>query len=219
MSINPFFNKFSANNEQNLYEGLIIESIQIHGLEIEYLPRELKAYDEIYGSDTVSEYNSHYPIEMYVKSVDGFEGDGTFLSKFGLEIRDQVTLSVAVKRFNEEIGIPRTMERPNEGDLLYFPLGKRVFFIKFVNHRPQFYPLGHLNLYDLVCESWEYGSELLNTGIPEVDIIMTQRSQDTAVTGNTNFDIPWDVSADNAELQEEANDLIDFTEDNPFGQM
>lgn len=219
MTVNQYFNKFSATNEQDLYENMIIEAIQIKGIEVEYLPRTLGAPDELFNSDSYSLYNSHYPIEMYIKSVNGFEGDGTFLSKFGIEIRDQVTLSVAMRRFDEEITANNGQARPNEGDLIYFPLGDRIFYIKTVNHRPQFYVLGHLNLYDLVCESFEYASERFNTGIEFVDNLENSRSNDVVLTGNTNFDIPWDAWAENTEIQTEANTIIDFSEKNPFGDL
>lgn len=219
MSTNQYFTKFTQINEQSLYESLVIESIQMMGIDIQYIPRVVKAFDEIYQSDAISEYNTYYDIEVYVKSVNGFEGDGTFLSKFGLEIRDQVTFSIAIRRFNNEITFTTGQARPNEGDLVFLPLGNRVFQIKYVNHRPQFYPLGSLNVYDLVCETFSYSSEKFNTGIVYLDSLNAQYSMDTAVTGNTNFELPFDVSADNIDVQIEANTSIDFSITNPFGDL
>ena len=98
-----------------------------------YIPRKLNNYDPVYGADDQSSYEQAIMIEMYIKSINGFSGDGSFLSKFGLEIRDQVVFSVAQRIFSEEVGTVTTQVRPNEGDLIYFPLNNKCFQIKFVN--------------------------------------------------------------------------------------
>ena len=98
-----------------------------------YIPRKLNNYDAVYGADDQSSYENAYPIEIYIKNVDGFQGDGNFMSKFGLEIRDRVVFSMAQRIFNEEIGTFTNQVRPNEGDLIYFPLNKKCFQIKYVN--------------------------------------------------------------------------------------
>jgi hypothetical protein len=110
--------------------------------------------------------------------VDGFEGDGVFLSKFGLEIRDQVTFTVAKRIWEEEVGAEQQQIRPNEGDIIYFPLNKKVFQIKFVNYKPFFYQHGALQTYDLVCELFEYSNEEFDTGIVDIDEIQTKYSTD-----------------------------------------
>ena len=131
-------------SEQLLLENLIIESIRIYGQDMYYIPRKLNNYDNVYGADDQSSYENAYSIELYIKSVDGFSGDGDFMSKFGIEIRNQVVFSVAQRRFNEEIGEYTTQVRPNEGDLIYFPLNKKCFQIKYVNKFEMFYQLGAL---------------------------------------------------------------------------
>ena len=133
MATNFFFNNFQSSQEQLLLENLIIESIRIYGQDMYYIPRKLNNYDNVYGADDQSSYENAYSIELYIKSVDGFSGDGDFMSKFGIEIRNQVVFSVAQRRFNEEIGDYTTQVRPNEGDLIYFPLNKKCFQIKYVN--------------------------------------------------------------------------------------
>ena len=133
MSTNLYFRNYDASNEQTLYEDLIIEAIRMYGEDMYYCPRVLKNYDPLYTADDSSEYNSAYLVELYIKSVDGFSGDGNFMSKFGIEIRDQVVFSVARRVFNEEVGMESTLVRPNEGDLIYFPLNKKLFKIMFVN--------------------------------------------------------------------------------------
>ena len=132
MATNFFFNNFQSSQEQLLLENLIIESIRIYGQDMYYIPRKLNNYDNVYGADDQSSYENAYSIELYIKSVDGFSGDGDFMSKFGIEIRNQVVFSVAQRRFNEEIGDYTTQVRPNEGDLIYFPLNKKCFQIKYV---------------------------------------------------------------------------------------
>ena len=125
MATNFFFNNFQASQEQLLLEDLVIEAIRIYGHDIYYIPRTLNNYDDVYGADDQSSYGQAYPMEMYIKSYDGFKGDGSFMSKFGIEIRDRVIFSVAQRRFSEEVGEFTTQVRPNEGDLIYFPLNKK----------------------------------------------------------------------------------------------
>lgn len=99
MATNFFFNNFQSSQEQLLLENLIIESIKIYGEDMYYLPRTINKKDELYGTDDISTYDSAVLVEMYIKNVDGFQGDGNFMSKFGLEIRDQVTFTIAKRRF------------------------------------------------------------------------------------------------------------------------
>jgi hypothetical protein len=159
--------------EQNLYEDLIIESIKFYGQDVYYLPREIVVRDGILSEDIESKFGSAYAIEMYVESVDGYEGDGTFLSKFGLEIRDSAKLVVAKRRWEKLIGKwtnPETTPyRPKEGDLIYVPFSKSLFEIRFVEHEQPFYQLKNLPVYKLQVELFEYRSEKIDTGIAELD--------------------------------------------------
>ena len=176
MATNFFFNNFKSSQEQLLLENLIIEAIQIYGEDMLYIPRKLGNFDQLYTADDQSVYDKAYEVEMYIKSVDGFTGDGNFMSKFGLEIRDQVTFSVAQRVWLQEIGTQTSQVRPNEGDVIYFPLNKKVFQIKSVNKLEMFYQLGGLQTWELTCELFEYSNEIFNTGIPEIDIIQTKFS-------------------------------------------
>jgi len=141
-----------------------------------YVPRKLGNFDQLYTADDQSIYEQAIEIEMYIKSVNGFTGDGNFMSKFGLEIRDQVTFSVAQRIWNQEIGTINNQERPNEGDVIYFPLNRKVFQIKSVSKLEMFYQLGGLQTWELTCELFEYSNEIFNTGIPEIDILQTKFS-------------------------------------------
>jgi len=185
MATNPYFNHFQNAPEQNLHQDLIIESIKNFGIDVYYLPRTLVNLDLLYLEDTISEFSNAYLIEMYVKSVDGFEGEGDFISRFGLEIRDQVTFSVARRRWdNLEI---LDYVRPKEGDLIFFPLNKKLYEIRFVEHESMFYQFGKLPIYDLTCELFQYDDQSIDTGIDDIDVIEEKYSYSIEVIldGNT----------------------------------
>lgn len=139
MPTNMYINNFESQPEQKLVNDLVEEVIKFHGIDVHWMPRVLMSKDELYGEDTLARFDDAYPIEMYIKNVEGFEGEGDFLSRFGLEIRDQVTFTLSQRRFAD---LGTSYERPREGDLIYFPLNKRIFEIKFVEHELPFYPLG-----------------------------------------------------------------------------
>lgn len=151
-----------ARSEQNLYEDLIIESIKIYGQDLYYLPRDLVNVDDVFREDPVSKFNSNYLLEMYVDNADGFDGEGDLFTKFGVEIRDQVTFTVAKRRWqqtvmrydNEIQGI-----RPLEGDLVFTPFSKKIFQIMHVEHEQPFYQLNNLPVFKLQCELFEYNDE------------------------------------------------------------
>ena len=202
-----------------------------------YIPRKLNNYDSVYGADDQSSYENAYPIEIYIKNIDGFQGDGSFMSKFGLEIRDRVVFSMAQRVFNEEVGSYTNQVRPNEGDLIYFPLNKKCFQIKYVNKQEFFYQLGSLQTWEVTCELFEYSGETINTGIPEIDILQKKfdtnqynwslKDQDgyilldedgyMLVLEGSGVDdlIP---AAENDEIQRESDLFVDFTAYDPFSE-
>jgi hypothetical protein len=204
-----------------------------------YIPRTLVAKDEILGEDRLSEFKTAYPIEMYMENVTGFEGQGAFIQKFGLMMEQTATLTVARRRWEQLIGrFGQTIlpNRPCEGDLLYFPLSKGLFEIKFVKHQDPFYQLGRLYVYTLEVELFQYSSEHIDTGAKEIDAFETLKSfsidgadrllmQDgnylTLETGDNivlDFDLDkQDSYGDNKKFQAEA-DAITFDSTNPFGE-
>ena len=244
MATSVFFNNFGSSQEQSLIEDLIIESIRIYGHDCFYLPRSLINKDNIYGEDSISEYNEQFMVEMYIKNVMGFKGEGDFLSKFNLQVRDQMTFTIATRVFFDEIGNVRGFDRPREGDLIYFPLNKKVFVVKFVEHEAVFYQLGALQTYDLECELWEYSNEVLNTGIADIDLLQKKYSFDMSqfailtqdsfvITDEDGYDLVQEqynfvtqVGASfednenpaNENLQTEAESVINFTDSNPFSE-
>ena len=232
-----FFNNFSSSGEQSLLEDLTIEAISIYGHDVNYIPRKLKNYDNIYGNDDQSVYENNYQVAMYVKSFDGFEGNGNFMSKFGLEIRDQVVFSIAQKVFNQQISVNTTQTRPYEGDLIFFPLNGKCFQVTYVKKQEFFYQLGKLYTWDLTCELFEYSNEKFNTGIPQIDSLQDRMSTDILDQGVRNEAGAYILTEDNdfvilegksmddllpednsAEIQEEADLFIDFSEMDPFSE-
>ena len=184
MPTNVYFTQ-GTKNEQFLVEDLIIESLKIYGQEMFYIPRTLVSKDEILGEDRLSKFTSSFPIEMYFENVDSFAGQGAFIQKFGLMMEQSATLVVARRRWEQMIGrygktqIP---SRPNEGDLLYFPLTKGLFEIKFVQHQDPFYQLGKLYVYKLQVELFQYASEAIDTGVAEIDVFETLKTFNTNTT-------------------------------------
>jgi hypothetical protein len=239
MTTNFYFNNFSNSQEQLLIEDLVLESIKIYGHDMYYCPRTVVAKDDIYGEDTISEYKSAYFVDIYIKNVDSYEGDGTFLSKFNLEIRDQMTLTVSFRNFMNEVGSIEMIDRPQEGDLIYIPMIDRLLVIKYVNKTAVFYQMGSIQMYDLVCETFEYSSERLNTGIDAIDSIETSLSLDASgyslltqdkfiITDQDGYQIVQsgydfedqarDPYEDNTEFQLEGENILDWTQVDPFSE-
>ena len=236
MTTNFFFNNFTNSMEQQLIESLVVESIKIYGQDMYYLPRVNVTQDQIYREDVGSRYDKFYTVEMYIKNVEGFEGEGDFLSKFNLEIRDRVTFTISRKTFLDDIGSYENLSRPMEGDLIYFPLNEKLFQIKFVEHEAIFYQIGSLQTFDVVCELFEYSNEIFDTGIPLLDdirnrystaILEYSKTEDGTVLldengnamVNANYNIEnYDASSDNEDLEAEADGFIDFSEVDPFSE-
>mgnify|MGYP000010934213 FL=1 len=169
MATNQYVNTTSVTSEQSLVENLVVESIQIHGQDFYYIKRDLVNADTVFNEDTLSKYETAWQIEMYIEDTDGFQGEGDFLSKFGLEVRDQLNVVVSKKRFAEE---KPDYDTPREGDLIYWPLVDKIFEIQFVEDEASFYQLGKIYVYRLQTEVWEYSHESINTGIEEIDDIV-----------------------------------------------
>jgi len=179
MAVNRYFHN-GTTSEQDLFASLVRESIQIHGIDVYYIPRKILKRDIILNEDVISSFDNAYKIEMYIESVDGFEGDGKLLERFGFEVREECTFKVANCRWNELIGrhgYSRNSARPMEGDLIYMPLGDHLWEIRYADSKKPFYNLKDLNVYTLVCEKFEYESQEIDTGIEEIDDIQSETSQ------------------------------------------
>ena len=205
-------------NEQYLLEDLIIESIGMYGQEFYYIPRTLVAKDEILGEDRLSKFENAYPIDMYLETVDGFEGQGAFIQKFGLMMEQSATLTVARRTWERLVGkhsgtiLPN---RPCEGDLLYYPLTKGLFEIKFVEHQDPFYQLKKLYVYRLQVELFQYASERMDTGIQDIDVFETLKTDD--IVQQPDVDVVQSYG-DNNQFKTEVQDYV-FNSSNPFGDL
>ena len=184
MPTNVYFNH-AVKSEQDLHEDLVVESLRFYGHECFYLPRTIVDEDEVFGEDTSSKFGDAYQVEMYIENTEGFEGEGDLLSKFGVEVRDQATFILSRRTWQRFISLDQnlaTSTRPQEGDLIYFPLGNQVFEIRFVEHENPFYQLGKLNVFKLQCETFEYSHEEIDVGIAELDNIEDQFSYQVTMT-------------------------------------
>lgn len=183
MPRNVYFSQ-GTTPEKRLYEDITIEALKIYGHDVYYIPRKIVNTNSIFNEDALSEFGSAYQIEMYVENTDGFEGDGDLLSKFGVEVRDSMTLVIATKRWEQLVGrFQNPVEaRPQEGDLIYFPLVKGLFQITFVEDESPFYQIANLPTFKLSCELFEYGDEAIDTGVEEIDAFETAYATRTSLT-------------------------------------
>jgi hypothetical protein len=205
MAINPHFNK-TYYGEQDIIEDLTIEIIKTMGRDMLYIPRNYVTQDELFGEQKGNYFKDGVPIEMYIDSVAGFEGQGDIAGKFGIEIRDNLTLTLAKKRFIQEIQTRfPTITRPREGDLIYFPLAKALFEINFVEHENPFYQIGKLYSFRLTCELYNYNQESFTTGNTDVDAVVNEH-------------LPADLTDENTLIDSLDDSIIDFTETDPFSE-
>jgi hypothetical protein len=222
MATNVFFRNYDNTYEQNLIDDLVIESIQIYGIDVIYISRTLQGIDRILNEDDMPLFEEYYEFETYVRNVDNFEGEGDFLSKFGLQIRDQMTLTVAIRTFERFVTrINQSKVRPLEGDIIWLPLNQKMYEIKFVEHESVFYQSGALQVYDMRCELLEYSNQRFDTGRPEIDQYFDDRT--TVMTANSGVNTltklaNTDPIADNLFFEQEADGIIDFSEIDPFSE-
>lgn len=189
MSTTNVYFSHGTRNEQYLVEDLIIESLRMYGNEVYYIPRTLVSKDDILGEDRLSEFKTAFPIEMYFENIDNFAGQGAFIQKFGLMVEQSATLVVARRRWDQFVGrygVTTLPNRPNEGDLIYFPLSKGLFEVKFVQHQDPFYQLGKLYVYKLQVELFQYSSERIDTGVSTIDNFETLKTFSTNLS-RSNF--------------------------------
>jgi len=191
VATNFYFNNFPANqitSEQLLVEDLVIEALKIYGMDVYYLPRTTRdEVDYLFGEDTLKEYRTAHPIEMYLENTTAMDGEGDFISKFGLEIRDEVTMLVSRLRFRYTVN---GYTRPREGDLIYVPMMTSFFEITNVeseNNQAMFYTLGrgrggNVYVYALQMKQFVFSSEIINTGVKEIDVVIRDYYQKTRLS-------------------------------------
>jgi hypothetical protein len=177
MALNPFFLQGSP-NEQRLVQELINEQLRIYGVEVIYIPRKFVRRETILREVSSSKFDDNFALEAYINNYEGYSGQGDILTKFGMSLKDDLSLIISKERYEDFISPLLGSEsdeeivlssRPREGDLVYFPLGQRLFEVKFVEHEQPFYQLGKLYVYELKCELFEYEDEVIDTSIEEID--------------------------------------------------
>jgi hypothetical protein len=245
MPTNVYFDT-GTKPEQSLYEDLIIEQLRIYGQDVYYIPRKLAGTDAIFQEDISSSFEDAYLVEMYMDTIDGYEGEKELMSKFGLDIMNDTTFTVARRRWEQFVSIDNNIiesSRPNEGDLIFWPKGNRLFEITFVDHDDPFFQVHNLPTYKLKCKTFEYSSEVIDTGITEIDKVEDDFSLDqyqyqftledgtgSILLENTvegadatyiiqeSYDVATiDKNSQNDDFELADDNILDFTESNPFG--
>ena len=175
MALNPFFLQGSQ-SEQRLVQSLINEQLQIYGVEVTYIPRKFVRKQTIIKEVQSSAFDDNFLLEAYVNTYEGYGGQGDIMTKFGVSLRDELVLTISKERFEDFISPFLSADedydlatRPREGDVIFFPLGSRLFEVKFVEHEEPFYQLGKNYVYQLKCELFEYEDEVFDTDIEEID--------------------------------------------------
>ena len=216
MPVNHYFqsgNGIGNEAEKRLHEDLIIEGLKIYGQDCFYLPRTLVNKDLVLGEDTISKFDQSYMLEMYIETTEGFAGEQELVSKFGLEIREDTTFVIAKRRWQNQVdnqAVQIVDGRPNEGDLIYVPLMNSFFEIQFVEDQEPFFQLGNLPVYKLKTTRFEYSSEKIDTGRSEIDVAEDRLSIDQLRHHEADAGFGTASTAD---------DILDFTERNPFGEI
>lgn len=249
--LNPYFNRPQTGytREWELYESMIIETIQQTGIEVVYIPRSLNKFDQVFGEDVLSSFDSHAVIEAYLEDIEGYGGESEMISKFGLEIRDTATFVISRKRFSETVTpiYPDSRnelvsDRPCEGDLIFFPMSKSLFEIKFVEDEyPHFYQLHKKYVWSLRCELTQLNNEKFSTGHQETDeyfgVNLNRLDNGVSLESETGVvlleDGGWVVNenyvvskpydeirgyGDDDAIKKEFLEIMDFSEDNPFNE-
>lgn len=202
------------NDENRLHEQLITECIDIHGDDFIYVPRTFVAKDEILGEDRLSQFKNAHSIIMYLESVDGYEGQGALMSKFGLNMDQSAKLVVQKRTWDGAVGEEDTTilpNRPAEGDLVFYPRTNALFEIMFVDNEQPFYQLGQGYVYKLTVEKFRYSSEQIQTGVDEIDLMHDN------LNTKTNPELPQKFG-NNSKLKAKASEFI-FNANNPFGSI
>lgn len=225
MPKNHYFD-YNVPSEQRLVEDLVTEAIGIYGVNAYWLPRK-GTNDPVYGESSDSYFDEAYVLPFYVVTAEGWGGERDIIARFGLEIREQLTLDLARRDFenllSEQHHLQATRTRPLEGDLIYFDLTvpntdnklQGTFLeINFVEHEEIFYQVGSLQSYQLRCEDFRYNQESFTTGIINIDQSFNANTSPYVHTGNT---MPDSSIADNTTIETEGVTILDLSDESPFG--
>jgi hypothetical protein len=230
MATNPYFKNQGYKPTQNLFEDLSEESIKINGIDVVYIVKTTDKVDQLFGDNQHGKLKNSFSIEMYLKNARAFEGERDIVNKFGMEIKDNVSLVVSKKRFREEsFKLPEIggriypMNRPIEGDLIYLPLSPtsdNLYEIKFVENEDEMYRQGDYYTFRIDCELYKYSMEDITTGFSKIDDIKSELVQEVDEDGDgiTDYIVDKKKINDNTQIQTEGDDIIDFTEKDPFSE-
>lgn len=244
MSTNFYFqagDHIGRTSEQRLVEDVVIEVIKTMGSDVFYVPRTSVSQDNLFGEDTMARFQQAHALEAYIANVQGWEGDGELMSKFGITVNDQATFVISKRRWEESVALQtddlQLPKRPAEGDIIFFPKTNSFFEIKYVNHLNPFYQLNKFYVYVLRVELLQYTSEEFDTGRGEIDEWAASQSRDLLrdvlvdqngdpIHGQTG---DWIIHAstppspntvnDTPQIHNESRELVDFSERNPFGEL
>ena len=222
MPTNKHFNHVRDHSEQDLHADIVAEYIQVHGIDVVYIPRTNPEEDYLFGEDPNVRYENAYEIEVYPQDYESFGGDGELISRFGFEVRDQWKLLVSRRRFEQVVAphLPDGVFKPRDGDLIsgMFAPG-RIWEIKYVPDEAEndFFQFGKKFTWEVGCELWSYNQETVNTGVSPIDLVAEALQIDSQVL----LDNIEPEAADNLNLEAEAfnNDIVDFSEGSPFGNI
>lgn len=237
MVTSQYFDNYTFTSEQELFEDLIIESIRQYGVDIYYINRQLPSYDSTFNETEYSIFNNPILVEMYIQDTQGFQGDGEFLSKFGIQVTEQLVLTLANRVFENDIKPYQQKDRPQEGDLLFIPFTKSLYQIKFVNVHPFYYKFGTLETYNITCELYQGNSDKFETGIKDIDDVYNKATQDSTTYEIMAEDGSFVISeegyyiidesyiidnitpfAENESFEKEGFKFINFSDSDPFSE-
>jgi hypothetical protein len=215
--LNKWINGTSiAPSEQDLYQSLTTESIQMKGMDVRYLVRTMENRDFLFGESTVSSFSDYFVVEMYLAHIENFNGDGALFAQFGMEMKDRATFEVSIPRFKDEARAYE-LDRPREGDLIYMPMDEALYEITRVKQDPQFRKLGKNYRYILVCELFSYSYEDMPEDGPEQDIVNVLVNDSDGISEALGLS-PNNLNNENEEIKAKGNDVISpFNEDTVFG--
>ena len=207
MATNPYFSHYTATNEQNLIDGLVIESIQQQGLDVFYIEREQVNIDKLFNEDPTNTFKDSISIEMYPASVDGFDGEGEMFTRFGLDIKKTATFVVSKTRFKQEFPL---LIRPKEGDLIFMPITNAILEIKFVDLESPFFEKGKQYVYEIKTETFENSHEDFINMDPSLDDPLDMMQLDNLLD-------PQQAGGTNQYIEDEVGTDITYDPANPFG--
>jgi ketosteroid isomerase-like protein len=236
MATKAIHSYYDDSDAQRMLQKIVQDVVQVFGHDCWYVPRTVDVREEVLNEAETASYRAAYPVEMYVKTVDHMGGEGALLQKYGLTEYDELTFTISMKAWAELVRTrDTTLTRPREGDLIYVPMIRAAFRVRYVDKKAFFYQLGELQAWDVVAELYEASSETFDTGVPEIDDVYQLVTEDLSELAVTTEDGDllrtedgWYLEVvdyrdyvpdmdDGHALEDAADDIIDWSESNPFG--